>query len=73
MALLLGRHQIFIEEGKHPEPIVGLNNNVHNSRFFRSLARELDIMEPKTPEGIYKTHLEHTRKNIVKCSFSFAL
>lgn len=62
MAILLGRHQIFIEDADLPDGINDLNNNMHISRFFRSLARELDIMEPKTPEGIYKTHLEQSRK-----------
>uniref|UniRef100_A0AC34GUR2 26S proteasome non-ATPase regulatory subunit 2 n=1 Tax=Panagrolaimus sp. ES5 TaxID=591445 RepID=A0AC34GUR2_9BILA len=61
MAILLGRHQIFIEDAELPDGINDLNNNMHISRFFRSLARELDIMEPKTPEGIYKTHLEQSR------------
>jgi 26S proteasome regulatory subunit N1 len=61
MAILLGRHQIFIEDTELPDGINDLNNNMHISRFFRSLARELEIMEPKTPEGIYKTHLEQSR------------
>uniref|UniRef100_A0AC35GNR0 RPN1 N-terminal domain-containing protein n=1 Tax=Panagrolaimus sp. PS1159 TaxID=55785 RepID=A0AC35GNR0_9BILA len=61
MAILLGRHQIFVDNAKLPDGIHDLNNNSHVSKFFRILARELDIMEPKTPEGIYKTHLEQTR------------
>lgn len=64
MAILLGRHQIFIEDAALPESIKELNNNIHLCRYFRSLARELDIMEPKTPDGVYKTHLENTRKNL---------
>ena len=62
MAILLGRHQVFIEDDKLSDGITDLNNSMHLSRFFRSLARELEIMEPKTPEGIYKTHLEQSRK-----------
>uniref|UniRef100_A0AC34PXR3 26S proteasome non-ATPase regulatory subunit 2 n=1 Tax=Panagrolaimus sp. JU765 TaxID=591449 RepID=A0AC34PXR3_9BILA len=61
MAILLGRHQIFIEDNNLPEVIAEINNNTHLSRFFHSLARELEIMEPKTPDGIYKTHLEQSR------------
>ncbi|CAD5220072.1 unnamed protein product [Bursaphelenchus okinawaensis] len=63
MAILLGRHQIFLElEGKpNGEVLAPLNANTHLCQYFHSLARELDIMEPKTPEGIYKSHLEQTR------------
>lgn len=38
-----------------------LKENMRNMRLsgsFLALARELDIMEPKTPEDVYKTHLE---------------
>ena len=64
MAILLGRHQIFLEFGDHPnEKLLGeLNSNAHLYEYFQSLARELEIMEPKTPEQIYKSHLEQSRK-----------
>ena len=29
---------------------------------FKALAQELDVVEPKTPEEIFKTHLEETRR-----------
>lgn len=63
MAILLGRHQIFLEyeETEEGETLAELNSNAKLHEYFHSLARELDIMEPKTPEGIYKSHLEHSR------------
>ncbi|ETN78502.1 Proteasome/cyclosome repeat protein [Necator americanus] len=63
MAILLGRHQIFLDFENMPngEQLGELNSNAHLYEYFHSLARELDIMEPKTPEGIYKSHLEHSR------------
>ncbi|VDM95777.1 unnamed protein product [Thelazia callipaeda] len=63
MAILLGRHQIFLdlEELENSEKLMELNSNANLHAYFHSLARELDIMEPKTPEGIYKSHLEQTR------------
>ncbi|KJH47377.1 Proteasome/cyclosome repeat protein [Dictyocaulus viviparus] len=63
MAILLGRHQIFLDFESIPngEQLGELNSNAHLYEYFHSLARELDIMEPKTPEGIYKSHLEHSR------------
>lgn len=65
MAILLGRHQIFLElEGiENGTKLMELNSNSNLHAYFHSLARELDIMEPKTPEGIYKSHLEQTRKS----------
>lgn len=72
MAILLGRHQIFLEFDNHPNgKLLGeLNSNAHLYEYFHSLARELDIMEPKTPDQIYKSHLEHNR-NISLYAFIF--
>lgn len=63
MAILLGRHQIFLDydDQLQSEVLGPLNWNTHLCQYFHSLARELDIMEPKTPEDIYKSHLEQTR------------
>ncbi|CAJ0930839.1 unnamed protein product, partial [Mesorhabditis belari] len=63
MAIILGRHQIFLdfEKIESGNQLADMNSNSHLFEYFHSLARELDIMEPKTPEGIYKSHLEHTR------------
>lgn len=36
-------------------------NNSRLSENYLALARDLDIMEPKVPEDIYKSHLEPTR------------
>ncbi len=36
-------------------------SNSHLNTNFLNLARELDIMEPKTPEDVYKTHLDSVR------------
>ncbi|KAF7989442.1 hypothetical protein HCN44_008116 [Aphidius gifuensis] len=64
LAFMLARQHIFIEL---PESEIGydvLNEimaNSHLSNQFLNLARELDIMEPKTPEDVYKSHLENSR------------
>lgn len=36
-----------------------IGNNSLNANFL-NLARDLDVMEPKTPEDIYKSHLSET-------------
>lgn len=60
MALQLGRQQIFITSAD-PE-LRDLMSNTHLNENFLRLARELDIMEPKTPDDIYKTHLENINR-----------
>ncbi|KAL0274454.1 UNVERIFIED_CONTAM: hypothetical protein PYX00_006872 [Menopon gallinae] len=64
LAFMLGRQQIFIELPENTEDdddLVELMSNSLRSNQFINLARELDIMEPKTPEDVYKSHLENTR------------
>lgn len=59
MAIMLGRQHLQIETGD--ELLTSLMGNARLSEQFMALARELDVMEPKTPDDIYKTHLETTR------------
>lgn len=60
MAFQLARQQILIETDD--VELSECLNNTHLSRYFISLARELDVLEPKIPEDIYKSHLENHRK-----------
>jgi 26S proteasome regulatory subunit N1 len=55
-----------MEDGETPpfedaDDLIEIMANIHLNNNFLALARELDIMEPKVPEDIYKTHLEHVR------------
>lgn len=64
LAFMLGRQQIFFELNENiPEndDLVEIMSNSHLNNHFLNLARELDIMEPKTPEDVYKSHLENSR------------
>ena len=61
LAYMLGQQQIFLELDDDIEENVDLTeimSNAHLNNNFLSLARELDIMEAKVPEDIYKSHLE---------------
>ncbi|XP_032228276.1 26S proteasome non-ATPase regulatory subunit 2 isoform X2 [Nematostella vectensis] len=62
MAFMLARQQIFLELDEdmddYEDLMLIMSNSLLNNNFL-SLARELDIMEPKVPEDIYKTHLEN--------------
>ncbi|XP_031550195.1 26S proteasome non-ATPase regulatory subunit 2-like [Actinia tenebrosa] len=62
MAFMLARQQVFLELDEDMddyEDIMEIMSNSLLNKNFLSLARELDIMEPKVPEDIYKTHLEN--------------
>lgn len=60
LAFILARQQISVEV-EDPD-LANCLNNIQLSEHFISLARELDVLEPKTPEDIYKSHLENIRK-----------
>ena len=59
MAFLIGRQQIWLDS--EDEKIAECLYNSKVSSHFRYLAKELNILDAKTPEDIYKTHLEHSR------------
>ena len=58
LAYILGQHRIVLEEYKEKEGIAEIMGNVQLSTSFHQLAAELDVKEAKTPEDIYKSHLE---------------
>lgn len=67
LAHMLGRQQICLEIRENgdgstdDEELMEIMSNSHLNTHFLNLARELDIMEPKTPEDVYKSHLENSR------------
>ncbi|XP_069695759.1 26S proteasome non-ATPase regulatory subunit 2-like isoform X1 [Periplaneta americana] len=62
LSFLVGRQQVPLDfnddNEEETEVIKQVMSNAYNNDHFLSLARELDIMEPKTPNEIYKTWLE---------------
>ncbi|KAK4874499.1 hypothetical protein RN001_013859 [Aquatica leii] len=61
MAFIATRQQFPIDldpNVEDREDLLNILNNSQMSMHFLMLARELDIMEPKTPEEVYKTWLE---------------
>ncbi|CAG8552839.1 6622_t:CDS:10 [Paraglomus occultum] len=59
LAFHLARQQISLPI--EDEEIEAILNNNHLSKHFIALAKELDVLEPKSPEDIYKSHLENIR------------
>ncbi|CAH8457023.1 unnamed protein product [Schistosoma bovis] len=66
LAYLLGRQNIVFpdEECLADEELTEMLWNTRLSEHFLSLGRELDIMDPKLPEDIYKSHLEAVRPTL---------
>ena len=64
MALLVARQQIWLdtpdEDGEDQELFECLSNTKLPDHF-KSLGKELNILDPKMPEDIYKSHLESSR------------
>lgn len=56
LALVLGRQQALVEEDD--EDLQELQFNTRLSEQFLGLARDLEVLEPKTPEEIYKSNLD---------------
>ena len=64
MALLVARQQIWLDppsESEEDQELAECLNNTKLPDHFKSLAKELNILEPKMPEDIYKSHLESSR------------
>lgn len=64
MAFMMSRQQVHFllnEDTDEQEELGEILSNTHLNAHFLTLGRELDILEPKTPDDIYKTHLDNTR------------
>lgn len=62
MAMLVARQQVWLPtEEIEDEQLNACLSNEKLPDHFKSLAKELNLLEPKMPEDIYKSHLESTR------------
>ncbi len=64
LAFLIARQRIYLDhprETQDDEEIVECLGNVKLQEHFKALGKELNILEPKTTEDIYKSHLESSR------------
>jgi 26S proteasome regulatory subunit N1 len=59
MAFLLARHRVNYEEEDNDD-LNAIIGNGKLSGYFLHLALDVDVMEPKTPDDIYKSHLADT-------------
>lgn len=62
MAFMLGRQRNPYQTDD--EELSKIISNEKLSEHFKSLARDLDVLEPKHPDQIFKVHLEERKANI---------
>lgn len=73
LALDLGRAGIVLdEEVEDDEDLQAAMSNRRLSQQFLHLAKDLDVLEPKVPEDIYKTHLLDSRAPSTSASMDSA-
>jgi 26S proteasome regulatory subunit N1 len=64
LAFLVGRQKIWLDFDKDSEEAQEIDEalcNIKLAEYFKTLGKELNILEPKTTEDIYKSHLESSR------------
>ncbi|KAJ2259323.1 proteasome regulatory particle base subunit, partial [Coemansia sp. RSA 451] len=63
LAFIMARQQVHMPEliDDDDEELKACMNNTNLSKNYLNLARDLELLDPKTPEDIYKSHLENTR------------
>ena len=63
LVFMLARQQHFLEldETEYDVDVIENMSNANLNHHFLNLARELDILEPKTPDDVYKMHLDNVR------------
>jgi len=63
MAFILAKQRIFLIKEDMPGDLQTIISNLKLSEYFKKLAQELDLIEPKTPEDVIKSHLEEKKTN----------
>lgn len=74
LAFMLARQQVCLELDESVQDyddLMEIMSNANLNKHFLNLARELDIMEPKTPEDIYKSHLDNARTRFASIQVGF--
>ncbi|KAF2143830.1 uncharacterized protein K452DRAFT_224638 [Aplosporella prunicola CBS 121167] len=63
MAFLIARQRVVIDlpEDEEDGELAECLSNTRLADYFKHLGKELNVLDPKTPDDIYKTHLESSR------------
>ena len=62
LAFILARQHIAVDT--EDDQLKDILNNTHLSQHFHALGKDLNVLDPKLPEDIYKRHLENTRPGL---------
>ncbi len=71
LAFILARQKIYLTGDCIDPDLESIISNLKTSDFYKKLARELDVLEPKHPEAVFKSHLEEKKCNLIKLSLSY--
>jgi 26S proteasome regulatory subunit N1 len=66
LAFILGKQRIYLVQDDMPAELQNVISNLKLSEYFKKLATELDVLAPKTPEDIIKSHLEEKKSESTK-------
>lgn len=61
LAFLIARQRISLDGEEEDAEVQECLSNLRLSEHFKTLGKELNILDPKTTEDIYKSHLESSR------------
>ena len=64
MAFILARSKILVESSDLDTELHDIMRNLKASEQFKKLVRSLDILTPKHPEEIFKSHLEEKKEGV---------
>jgi len=64
LAFILARQRIFLTGDCVDGDLEAIISNLKTCDFYRKLARDLDVLEPKHPDSVFKSHLEE-KKGII--------
>lgn len=71
LAFNLGRHRVF--NVKHAEPVFQkIISNELLSKFYQELQKDLDVLEPKMPDDVFKTLVEGKEQKIDSAQLNLA-
>lgn len=66
LAFILAREKIYLESEDLTDELVTIMSNLKLSEYYKRLGKELEVLEPKHPEDVFKTHLENKKDDSKK-------
>lgn len=64
LAFILAKQRIYLVNDDMPADLQTIISNLKQSEYYKKLATELDVLEPKQPEDVIKSHLEEKKSNV---------